>query len=149
MRKQILTLGTLLLGCCLAAVAQTATDPERNQSGEAPANPATAGQSISGQSANPADSSQATTLRGCLSQSSDGNFMLADNSGNNFQLRGDTSQLSIYIGKEVQVHGIGINSSGTNAGAMSSDATGTSAGIAKQFTVNDVHKVSDTCASSK
>jgi hypothetical protein len=47
------------------------------------------------------------------------------------------------------VHGIGINSSVTNASAMSSDATGASADTAKQFTVNDVHKVSDACAASK
>jgi hypothetical protein len=69
--------------------------------------------------------------------------MLADSSGNSFQLSGDTSKLSSYIGKQIQVHG---TSSGTTADAMSSDAA---AGGAKQFTVKDVQKLSDACASSK
>jgi hypothetical protein len=140
MKNKILVLGTLLLGCCLAAVAQSQTpsNPERNQSGEAAANPPAAGNTISG----------TDWLRGCLSQSSDGKFMLADNSGNNFQLSGDTAQLNNYIRKEVQVHGIALNSSGTTADAMSSD-TSAAAGAAKQFTVSDAHKTADTCASSK
>ena len=35
--------------------------------------------------------------------------MLADSSGTNFQLRGDTSQLNNYIGNEVRVDGIADN----------------------------------------
>jgi hypothetical protein len=131
MKKKILTLGTLLLGCCLAAAAQSQnpTNPEFNQSGEAAANPPAAGNSISG----------TDWIRGCLSQSSDGSFMLADNSGNSFQLSGDTSKLSSYIGKQIQVHG---TNSETTADAMSSDAA---VGGAKQFTVKQVQKLSDTC----
>ncbi len=152
MKKKMLTLGVLLLGGCLAALAQSETHPTRNQSGEAGANLPAAGQGVSGESsaqaATQVDNSQASTLRGCLSQSSDGNFMLADKSGNNFQLQGDASQLDSYIGKEIQVHGSSLNSSGTSADAMASD-TGGATGAAKQFTVSDVHKVADTCASSK
>lgn len=137
MNKKILTLGILLLGCSLAAAAQSQTpaNPEFDQSGEADANPPNGGDTISG----------TDWLRGCLSQSSDGNFMLADNSGHNVQLRGNTSKLNSYVGKEVQVHGARINSTGTNASAMSSDATGNASGAAKQFKVNDVKKISDTC----
>lgn len=139
MKKKILTLGTLLLGCCLAAAAQSQTpaNPTRNQGGEAAANPPAAGNTISG----------TDWVRGCLSQSSDGAFMLADSNGNNFQLHGDTSKLNSYIGKEIQVHGAALSSSGTSADAMSSDAS--AAGSAKQFNVSDVHKVADTCAASK
>jgi len=154
MKKNLLTLGVLVLGGCLAAMAQSETpsNPTRNQSGEAGANLPASGQGISGQSSTQAapqvDSSQASTLRGCLSQSSDGNFMLADSSGNNFQLHGDATQLDSFIGKEIQVKGSSLNSSGSSADAMASD-TGGAAGAAKQFTVSDVHKVGDTCASSK
>jgi hypothetical protein len=134
MKKKILTLGTLVLGCCLAAAAQsqTPTNPERNQSGEAAANPPAAGDTISG----------TDWLNGCLSQSSDGNFILADNSGNTFQLRGKTSKLNSFVGKQIQVHGANI-SPATTAGAMSSDAS--SSGAVNQFNVYDVRKISDSC----
>src|ERR1700687_1255687 len=131
--KKTLTLGTLLLGCCLSATAQTGSTPNQtppvstpstfpqDQTGQLPSNPATPadpsaippdtnapGRMTHDQAkdqASPASSSQATTIQGCLSQSSQGNFMLADNSGNKFQLRGDTSKLNSYIGKEVKVDG--------------------------------------------
>lgn len=136
MKKKILMLGTLVLGCCLAAAAQsqTPTNPERNQSGEAAAYPPAAGDAISG----------TDWLQGCLSQSSDGNFMLADNTGHHFQLSGNTSKLNDYVGNEVQVHGAMINSTGTSAGAMSSDANGSASG-ATQFKVSDFQKLSNTC----
>jgi len=127
MKKTILTIGALLLGCCFAiAQSQTPTNPERNQSGEAAANPPAAGNAISG----------TDWLQGCLSQASDGGFQILDNSGNNVQLRGNTSKLSSYIGKQVQVHG----TSSSGASAMSSDS-----GAEKQFTVHDVKKLADNC----
>jgi len=58
-------------------------------------------------------------------------------------LSGDTSKLNSYVGKEVQVHGKNTSRGATDADAMSSDAS--SAGAAKQFTVHDVKKLSDTC----
>jgi hypothetical protein len=130
--KKTLTLGTLLLGCCLAAVAQTGSTPNQTMPSSTASN------------------SQATTVQGCLSQSSEGDFMLADNSGNNFQLRGDTSQLNSYIGKEVRVKGIAMTNSGSPAGAMSSStsSSGSSSGAATQFSVSNVQKVADTCATA-
>jgi hypothetical protein len=97
--------------------------------------------------ASQASNSQTTTVRGCLSQSADGNFMLADSSGNSFQLRGATAQLSNYIGKEVKVNGMAMPNSGSNAGAMSSSTSSTSSSgaTATQFSVSDVHKVADAC----
>jgi hypothetical protein len=154
--KKTLTLGTLLLGCCLAAVAQT---PIFSQIGQTPWNPATPvdrstfppdtkapGQS---ESSSQASNSQATTVEGCLSQSPEGNFMLAEDSGSNFQLHGDTLRLKGYIGKEVQVEGTATSNSGAPASAMasptSSDSSGSSPGAATQFNVSKVHKVADTC----
>jgi hypothetical protein len=134
--KKILALGILVLCCCLAAAAQSQTpsNPERDQSGEAAANPPAAGDAISG----------TDWLRGCLSQSPDGSFTLADDSGHNFQLQGNTSKLNSYVGKEVQLHGARLGSAGTNTSAMSSDASNAS-GYTGEFKVSNVQKISDTC----
>jgi len=166
--KITLALGTILLSCSLAAVAQQGAAPPPAstpstfpQAGQTPANPTTPadpsaippdtnapGQMrrdhASDQSATQAGNTQKTTVQGCLSQSSDGNFMLADSSGSNIQLRGDTSRLNSYIGKEIRVDGIASPSSGSNAGAMSSSTSG--AGSSTQFSVSGVHKVADTCS---
>jgi hypothetical protein len=101
--KKTLKLGMLLLGCWLAAVAQTgpplmSTPPifPQDQTGQTPSNPATPADPSAfppdtkapgqGESSSQASNSQATTVEGCLSQSPEGIFMLADNSGNSFQL---------------------------------------------------------------
>jgi hypothetical protein len=165
--KNVLTLGTLMLGCCLAATAQMGSTPNQtspastpptfpqDQTGQSPANPANPsaippdtnapgrmGDHATDQSSQ-ASGSQMTTIQGCLSQSSAGNFMLSESSGNSFQLRGDTSQLSSFIGKEVKVDGT-ASTGGSNAGAMSSSSgSGSSSG---QFSVSKVHKVADSCA---
>ena len=76
--------------------------------------------------------------------------MLANNSGRNFQLHGDTLLLRGYIGKEVQVEGIAMSNSGTPVSAMasptSSNSPGSSPGAAAQFDVSNVQQVADTCA---
>jgi hypothetical protein len=92
-------------------------------------------------------SNQPSTLEGCLSQSSDGGFMLADASGNNYQLRGDTTHLNAYLGKQIRVEGMAIPNTGTSAGAMAT-SSGSSSGGTNQFSVNHVHKVADTCANA-
>ena len=133
--KKSLTLGMLLLGCCLAAIAQTNQPtfnplaPPQNSSASAPM-------------------VRATTAQGCLTQSADGNFMLADASGTNFQLRGDSSQLSSYIGNEVRVDGTPVGDSAT-AGSMSSPTSSDSSASSstpRQFNVTNIHKISGTCA---
>jgi len=173
--KKALTLGMLLLGCCLAAAAQTtpnqtppvSTPPTfpQDQTGQSPSNPSnpsdpsaippdtdapgmTHGQAADQETQSP--SSQMTTIQGCLSQSQSGNFMLADNSGNSFQLRGDAAKLASYIGNEVKVDGIAMTT-GSNAGAMSSPNSadsGSMAGTSAQFNVNNVRKLSDTCTAA-
>jgi len=128
--KKILTLGAVLLGCCLVAFAQTGSSQDQNPQGAAPsaypqvqtpseqaapANPAAMQQ----QAAQPAATSQIATVQGCLSQSADG-FLLSDNLGNNYQLGGDTSQLGDLVGKEVQVSGMTISNGPSEPGSMSS-----------------------------
>ena len=167
--KKILTLGTLLLGCCLTAAAQTGSTPNQmppsstpstfpqDQTGQTPSNPATPADpsAIPPDSSAPgtqASNSQATTIQGCLNQSADGNFMLADNAGNNYQLHGDNTQLATHLGEEIQVQGIAEsnNTSATPAGAMSSPtsnsaSSGSSPVAATQFSVRNVHKIADNC----
>jgi hypothetical protein len=169
--KKSLTLGTLLLGCCLAVVAQTGQPPAastpstfpQDQTGQIPSNPATPSNpsalppdtSATGQRSSDStepSSANATTAQGCLSQSSDGNFILADASGKQFQLHGDTSQLASYIGNEVRVDGTSMTGNATGASSMSSSTSSDPASAsssAAQFRVTEIHKLSDACAASK
>lgn len=165
--KKILTLGTLLLGCCLAAAAQTGSTPNQmppsstpstfpqDQTGQTPSNPVTpaAPSAIPPDSSAPgtqASNSQASTIQGCLNQSADGSFMLADNAGNSYQLQGDSTQLATHLGEEVQVQGIAESTSAAPAGAMSSPtsnsaSSGSPTVAATQFSVRNVHRVADNC----
>jgi len=148
--KKTLTLGTLLLGCCLAAAAQAPGAQSQTPPAATPTDQGAipSSQNTPDQAAQPG-SSQVTTIQGCLSKSSDGNFVLAENSGDSFRLQGDTAKLESYIGKQVKLEGMVITSD-TTAGAMSSNTSpdsGSPAGAAKQFNVNNVHKVANTCAS--
>jgi hypothetical protein len=174
--KKTLTLGTVLLGCCLGAAAQMGSTPNQmpqpstpptfpqDQTGQIPSNPTrpadpsaippdttAPGQMTHDHASDPVSqaSSSQTSIQGCLSQSSDGSFLLADNSGNSFQLRGETVQLGSYIGKEVKVDGIAVPNSGSTAGAMASPTSSTSlpaaSGTTAQFSVSDVHKVAEAC----
>jgi hypothetical protein len=160
--KKFFALATLLLLCSLMAAAQMGSTPNQtppqstpstfpqDQTGQSPANPATPSNpsaippdtSASGSDRASADTDK-TSLTGCLSQSNDGYYMLADNSGANYHLRGDTSELSSYIGKQVRVEGRAIPAN--TAGAMAS-APGTDS--ASQFSVQKAHKVADNCTAS-
>lgn len=175
--KKTLTLGTLLLGCCLAAAAQTGGTQNQNlpgtpasaypqdQTGQTQSNPAMANPSAmppdsnapgpaQPQAAAPATqtaTAQPMTAQGCLSKSVDGSFMLADNSGQSFQLSGDTTLLTSYIGMEVRVDGTAVPNGAENPGSMSSsaapDSSGTVPGTFPQISVNKVQKVADNCGS--
>lgn len=65
-----------------------------------------------------------TTVTGCLSGSS-GNYMLKDNSGNMYQLTGDTAKLSDHVGHTIQVKGT-TSSSGSSSSGNSGTSNGTS-----------------------
>jgi hypothetical protein len=86
-------------------------------------------------------------VQGCLSRDADGKFMVADNSGTSYQLRGDSSQLGDFVGTMVAVDGA-ITSSGS-AGAMASPTSSDSPGspsAGRQLSVSHVRKISDSCA---
>lgn len=72
--------------------------------------------------------------------------MLADNSGNSFQLNGDTLRLKGYIGKEVQVEGIATSNSEAPAMASPTSSDSSSSEAVTPFSVSKVHKVADSCA---
>ena len=59
-------------------------------------------QAGSSQAGTPA--SDQMTVEGCL-QGTNGDYTLSANSGRTYQLQGDTSNLSVYIGHEVQITG--------------------------------------------
>ena len=173
-----LTLGAVLLGCCLVATAQTnspqnpsntvptpstpspsAFPPNSAGGGRTPSPSAMPGSSTASPDVNQAPGSMANdqatsaqaTMEGCLSQSSDGTFTLSDNSGTSYQLRGEASQLSDNVGKEVRINGTILNSSAsTAAGAMSSrnPETPTPGASSKQFVVSRVEKIADTCSAA-
>lgn len=155
--KKILTLGTMLLGCCLMTFAQTGSQDEAPQGmppspypqvqtpseqavppPEMPPDTSAVGQGTQEQAAAPANQSdaQVTTVQGCLSRSASG-FMLADNVGNNYQLSGDTSKLAGLVGKEVRVSGMTISNGAPDPGAMSSDDTSVNDAAANDAAVND------------
>jgi hypothetical protein len=161
--KRTITFATLMLGGVLLAVAQMGSTPNstptgtpstipQDQTGQTPSTPSSPSAIPSETSASgstQASNSQPTKLEGCLSQSSDGSFILADNSGTSYQLRGDTTRLNNYLGKQVRVDGMVIPSSGTSAGAMASSSGAHASSAGTQFTVSQIHKVADTCPSSR
>ncbi len=164
--KKSLSIGALVLGCCLAAAAQTGSTPNQtppvstpstfpqDQTGQTPANPASPSNPSAippDTSATPGQSNQAsnsqTSVQGCLSRGSDGGFVVADNSGTSYQLRGDSSQLGDFVGTTVAVDGTITSSDSASAMAapMSSDSSGSPA-ASRQLNVSRVRKLSDSCA---
>lgn len=158
--KKSLIVGALLLCCSLIAAAQMGSTPSQSgsqsatpstfpqdQTGQSPSNPSTP----SNPSAMPPDSSatgsnaQVSSVEGCLSQSPDGGFILADAMGNSYMLRGDTTELSSYLGKDVRVDGMAIPKS--NAGSMASSSSA-EASSTQQFSVQHARKIADNCSTS-
>jgi hypothetical protein len=173
--KKTLTLGTLILCGCLVAWAQLGSSPNQtppastpstfpqDPTGQGPSSqmpPDTSAESHeqgtdAAQDANQntgqesqASNTRPATVEGCLSQSSEGDFMLADNSGNKYRLRGESSQLSSYIGNQVQVDGSTLgdtSSAGSTASTSSGSGQSSNGGTAAQLNVVSVHKLADTC----
>ena len=137
--KKIFTIGTVVLGCCLIAAAQTNSDPNQGP-------PASFPGSSTDQSAPAMNSRQKTTVEGCLTRSENGSFLLSDASGNTYLLNdGPASSLGPFVAEEVRVDGFGSNrSSETYPGAM---AAGPSqlAGSVQQIEVSRINKVANTC----
>jgi hypothetical protein len=159
--QKTLTLGTIVLGCCLAVMAQTSSYQKQTPSGSSTPDFSSQGQAGQSQSypsssadqSDPAmqSSNQKTTVQGCLTQSPEGNFMLADASGKQYQLNESSSRLGQFVGQEIRVDGFGIAISESSPGAMSS-ATPSGPeelkGSVQQIDVSKVRKVADTCQTS-
>jgi hypothetical protein len=145
---KILSLATtLVLACCMTGFAQTSNTSQE----QSKPNSSAYSQNESAQNETapaklpPSSSAQKITLEGCLSQSTEGSFMLADNaSGKSYQLTGETGMLNDFLGKEVRVEGK-IMGGAANPAAMSSKESGGMATPAPQVSVSKVRKVSNTC----
>ena len=175
--RKILTLGTILLGCCLAVVAQTNySDQGSSESDQAQPSQAQPGQAQPGdmEQAQPSEQpgqsqapeatepsteqsnsalqseNQKTTIQGCLTQSPEGNFMLADAAGNAYQLNDSAQRLGQFVGQEIRVSGFESAAGEGNPGAMSEAPPSSPQlqGQIQQINVSKVHKVADTCQSS-
>jgi hypothetical protein len=122
----------------------------QDQTGQSPSNPSTP----SNPSAMPPDSSatgsntQVSSVEGCLSQSPDGGFILADAMGNTYMLRGDTTELSSYLGKDVRVDGMAIPKSNSAGSMASSSGESSQASSTQQFSVQHARKIADNCSTS-
>lgn len=105
--KKLLMLSLVLLLSAVCAFAQYGSQDSNNQS--------SAGQG----SADPNE----TTVQGCLSGSS-GNYMLTDQAGTVYRIKGNTSKLQAHVGHTISVTGTSTTASGANAarqsGSMSS-----------------------------
>jgi hypothetical protein len=80
-----------------------------------------------------------TTVQGCLSQTSDGNYILADGYGNRYLLSGDTAQLSAAVDNEIRVKGNFVSDKETYVSAMASP-TGHAIGES-EFSVEHVRNI--------
>ena len=80
------------------------------------------------------------TVEGCL-QGTNGDYTLSDKSGTTYQLEGDTSNLSVHVGHEVQITG---PTSGASAviDSMATEAGGTPR---RTLTVEHMKQVSEKC----
>jgi hypothetical protein len=108
------------------------------------------------QSSQSSSDSSAQKIEGCLSQTASG-FALADASGTNYTLTGDTSKLSSHVGEQVEVKGMPASGSAASSSAPSSDSSAASAGASgasassagQSFTVQSVKKIAKTCANAQ
>jgi hypothetical protein len=91
-----------------------------------------------------------TTVQGCLS-SAGGNFSLTDNSGNTYQLAGDTSKLAEHVGHKIEVTGTTSPAGSPSGGTATSGGTAPSSGAANQqtLTVTSVKHIAPTCSTSR
>jgi hypothetical protein len=100
---------------------QQAPDPNSSQTNSSQT-------SVSQSSSNVANATaDQRVVEGCVQQNtSDNSFSLRDDSGNNYKLTGDTSQLSAHINEQVQVTGT-LGSQSQSAASSSSNGASTSA----------------------
>ncbi len=86
-----------------------------------------------------------TSVEGCL-QNSNGNYTLTDDSGNTYQLQGDTAKFSEHVGHEVRITG---TTSGATAGSSGSDMSSGNSQAQPTLTVQRLKHISKTCNNDK
>jgi len=128
--KMSLILSSLLL-CVMWAAAQTYPNQSSNQTSSQASS--TAGQ---------------TTVQGCLS-GSNGNYSLADSSGNTYQLAGDTSKLSEHVGHTVEITGTAASSSASSKGTSKAPSSSSGANAQPTLNVSSVKHISSSCSSNR
>jgi hypothetical protein len=130
--KNTLLLAVTLLCCATWMAAQSSSNPGGSTS---------TGQMNSGQNQ--------TTIQGCLTSSS-GNYVITDSSGTQYQLSGNTANLSSHANQQVKVKGV-VSGSDTSTSGTGTQGTGTAttAGSAQTFHVSKVTKISDSCSTGK
>jgi hypothetical protein len=136
MTKKIV-LALALLTCSIWVVAQTSPDQSGNSSSQT-------------NSTNSGMKTNETTIRGCL-MSSGGNYTLTDSAGVQYQLTGDTSDLSSHANQEVQIRGMASDANGSGAASTGTQGTGTATtqGQPVSFQVSHVKKIANSCSTGK
>lgn len=150
MRRLLLLVSVLLLGCCWAIAQDSSSQSNPNQT--SPDQPSTQTQPSPNQmppdqtadQATPSSSGGETTVRGCLSRSN-GNYMLTDKSGNTYQLMGDSSKMSEHVGHEVKV--MGTTSATPTSGGNSGDTAAQGGSSAQTLQVTSFKHIDKTCQS--
>ena len=177
--KTVLLAGAFLLSSSMFVAAQDQSSPAstpptlpQSQSQPAPdqqpsANPSSPSSTTSPSSTMPSsdpsaqssasptssqDSGSAQKIEGCLSQTSSG-FALADASGTNYNLTGDTSKLSSHVGEQVEVKGMPASGSASSSAAPNASASAAGAGASggaagESFTVQSVKRIAKTCTNA-
>jgi len=94
-------------------------------------------------------SAQQLSINGCLSGSS-GNYTLTDKTGNSYQLRGISADLSSHVGQQVRISGSAMPSSAaittTETAATAPTRSSSSVAQVNKITVENVSKLSDHCS---
>ncbi len=116
---------------------QSTNRQNRSSASAASQQPALAEKSQTGTQDSSSDQ-MSQTIQGCLGRAA-GSFTLTDASGKIYQLAGDSSKLSDYVGHTVWI-----------AGSEESGAAATSpAGPQRTFTIKNMKIVSSSCSTSK
>ncbi len=135
--KKTITLIFMLLVCGLWAFAQQSYPSQSSTS--SPSQSSASSQSQT-------SSSGQTPVRGCLSGSA-GNYTLTSDSGQKYQLAGDTSKLADHVGHEVEITGTtAASSTASSTGSAASNTSGSSSETT--LNVSKVKHISTSCSSS-
>ena len=136
--RRLLFLSVLLLGASWAMAQDPST---QGNSGASSASQAAQDQSST-------NAGGETTVQGCLS-GANGSYTLNDDSGNTYQLTGDTSKLAEHVGHEIKVTGVSAASATSAAGSSAATPeTAAQSGTSQQtLQVSSVKHISKTCQS--